>query len=72
MSKAETREWFRGILDAPTKPIWRIDEMRIGIFKDKDSMTTEELATKYGMTETRIIGIIEKNCYQNEKKTQNS
>jgi hypothetical protein len=57
---------FNKLLDDPKVPIWRIEEMYAGISEDKQTLSTAKLAEKYGMTETRITGIIKANCYQDE------
>lgn len=68
LNNKQAKIYINKLLDNPNFPLWRISEMYQGIYKNKHSMTTEELAVKYGMPETRITGIIENNCYQDEKK----
>jgi hypothetical protein len=67
MSKKEVKVWFNTLLDNPAIPIWRINEMYQGIYNDKDKLSTEKLAKKYGTSEARIISIINKNCYQDDE-----
>jgi len=61
-----TTDEINKILDDPAIPLWRIvgeNGMYQGIYNDKDLLTTEQLALKYGTTERSILRIIENGCY---------
>jgi hypothetical protein len=58
MTNVQAKIYINRLLDDEKFPLWRIQDMYLGIEKDKDLLTTEELAQKYGMTPTRITGII--------------
>lgn len=60
----ERRSIANQLLDDPNIPIWRISEMYQGIQTDRNYLTTDELALKYGMPQTSIKRIIKNNCYQ--------
>lgn len=64
INKDEALQMFRKLLDDPNTNLWRISEMYKGIEADQHTLSTEELAEKYGMTTTRIQAIIRNNCYR--------
>ena len=63
-NKAEIIKKFRAMLADETIPIWKPVVMYKGIEKDKNLMSTENLALKYGTSITRIKAIIESELWK--------
>ena len=63
-NKAEEIKKFRAMLADETIPIWKPVVMYKGIEKDKNLMSTENLALKYGTSITRIKAIIESELWK--------